>query len=80
MCVCVCVCVCVTVTLSAILGTRPGGSDTVGFKAVGVAREAVLPSLSLQQGTTYYATVRGQCVAPHTSNNIASVYSYKINV
>ena len=75
-----CVCVCATVTLSAILGTQPGGSDTVGFTAVGVTREAVLSSLSLQQGTTYYATVRGQCVAPHTSNNMVSVYSYKINV
>ena len=41
-----------------IVGTAPGARDVVDFTNVGVATYAVARGLTLQSGTTYYATIR----------------------
>jgi len=49
------------------VGTRPYDSSVVNYTSVGVATTATVRGLSLQPGSTYYATLRATDLVGHSS-------------
>ena len=49
-------------------GTRPYDSSVINYTSVGVAKSAAVRGLSLQPGTSYYATLHATDMVGHSSS------------
>ena len=63
-----------TVRERVTVGTSPEGVDVRDYADVGVTNMAVATGLTLQEGHTYYVTVRGERLFTNTYVTIQTTY------